>query len=235
MLQAAIQALGGQAYLNVRDAIAVGRASQFTHSGDLSGYELFYDYVKYPDKDRTEFTKKRNLIEVFNGDEGWTLDRGGVSEQPADALAQRRSDLKKDIDSVLRYRLSEPGMNFRYAGPDVVDLKEADWVELVDRDNLTIRIALDRASHLPVREVIVTRDPMTRERTEELYYFSNYQPVQGVQTPFQVTGERNGQKISQIFLDDVKYNNNLSDQLFTKQGLEQRFAELDKKNKHKKR
>ena len=233
LIQQSIQALGGSAYLNVRDIYAMGRASQFGHSGDLSGYEVFYDYVKLPDKERTEISKKRNIVEVYNGDRGWVLDKAGVEEQPADVLTAHMSDVKKDIDYVFRYRLNEPGMIFRYAGPDLVDLKESDWVELTDGEGHVMRFALERATRLPLRAVYIYREPATRERTEEVDYYSNYQPVQGVQTPFQITGERNGQKFSQIFIEDCKYNTNLADELFTRESLEQRWAQLSKGKKKK--
>jgi outer membrane lipoprotein-sorting protein len=231
LLQQAIQALGGDAYLNVRDVTCSGRASQFGHSGELTGYVEFFDYTKLPDKERTEYSSKRNIIEVYNGDKGWILDRGGVQDAPEEALTERRENEKKDIDALLRHRMKEPGMVLRYAGPDVVDLKEADWVELVDSEGRTIRIALDRSTHLPIRKVVVTRDSSTRLRTEEVEYYSNYHPIQGLETPFQVASERNGLKISQVFLKECQYNTGVSDSLFTKESLNERWAKVGKKSK----
>lgn len=233
ILQQTIQALGGQAYLNVRDVSCTGRYGQFGHSGDLEGYEKFFEFTMLPDKDRTEHSKKRNIIEVYNGDKGWIMDRGGVQDAPADALKDFQDNTKKDIDYILRSRLSEPGMIFRYAGPDIVDLKESDWVELVDSEGRTIRIAIDRATHFPIRKVIVTRDPTTRLRSEEVDYYSEYFPVNGVQTPLKYTHERNGQKIFQVFFEECKFNTGLSDSLFTKESLDERYAQVGKKDKKK--
>ncbi len=233
LIQQAIQALGGNEYLNVRDATCTGRLSQFGHSGELTGYEKFIDYSVLPDKDRTENLPKRNLIEVTNGDHGWVLDRGGVTETPDDVISQNRDNLKQDLDYVLRHRLTEQGMIFRYAGTDVVDLKEAEWVELTDSEGRTIRIALDKYTHLPIRKVVVTRDPASRLRTEVVEYYSNYHPLQGIQTPFQITRERNTVKVFQVFFDECKYNTGLSDSLFTRQSLEERFSQVGKKEKKK--
>jgi hypothetical protein len=80
ILEQTIDALGGPAYLNVHDVTCIGRLSQFGHSGELNGFEHFIDYAQPPFKDRTENLPKRNIISVFNGDKGWELDRGGVSE-----------------------------------------------------------------------------------------------------------------------------------------------------------
>jgi hypothetical protein len=235
ILQQAIQGLGGSAYLNVHDVTCTGRLSQFGHSGELNGFETFIDYTIPPLKDRTENLPKRNLIQVNNGDKGWVLDRGGVSPAAETDIAQFQDDVRKDIDNILRHRLQEPGMIFRYGGPDVVDLKESDWVELVDSENRTVRIAIARATHLPIRKVVVSRDPNTRTRADEVEYYSNYHPISGIETPYQITRERNGIKVYQVFFEKCEYNTNLSDSLFTRESLEDRWAKVGKKPKDKKK
>jgi len=229
LIQKAVQALGGSEYLAVRDATCSGRIGSFGHSGDLMGYEKFIDYSKLPDKDRSENLPKRNIIEIKNGDKGWVLDRGGVSEADEVSIAEFQEDIKTDIDNVLRDRWKEPGTILRYLGPDVVDLKEADWIEFVDNENRSIRIAFAKATHLPLRKVLVTRDPGTRMRSETIEYYSNYHPIGGVIQPFQVTRERNGQKIYQAFIEECKFNTNPADSLFTKESLEERWAQVGKK------
>lgn len=233
ILQQAIEGLGGSAYLGVHDATCSGRLSQFGHSGELSGFEKFIDFTIPPDKDRTENLPKRNIIQVFNGDKGWTLDRGGVSDAPKNEVDHYVEDIQKDLDNVLRNRLKEPNMIFRYGGPDVVDLKESDWVELVDAENRTIRIAIAKSTHLPVRKVVETRDPNTRMRWDEVEFYSNYHPIDGVETPFQVTRERNKIKIYQVFFDECHYNTSVSPSLFTKESLQDRWDKLAPKSKKK--
>ena len=109
-------------------------------------------------------------------------------------------------------------MIFRYAGPDIVDLKEADWVELVDSDNRTIRIAHSRSprtcrsaksSKRAIRRHATAR-PRKSNTTRITIRFD------GVQTPFQITRERNGIKVYQVFFDKCDYNTGLADSLFTK-------------------
>ena len=228
LLQGMIQALGGNAYLNVKDSTCQGRLGTFGHSGALSGYEVFWDFIKLPDKERQEMSKKRNIIYITNGDKGWVLDRGGVSEEPADQVTDNERELQLDLDYILRFRLNEPGMIFHYVGPDIVDLKEADWVEIDDPQGHEIRIAIARLSHLPVRKEVAMRDPVTHMRTEEIDYFSNFQQVDGVMMYFQQTRFRNGMKEFQVFFDPdgCKFNTGLQDSLFTKESLEQRWAQL---------
>jgi hypothetical protein len=233
IMQQAIDALGGATYLNVKDATCNGQLGQFGHSGDLNGFAKFIDYTMPPSKDRQENLPKRNIIEVYNGDKGWVLDRGGVSEAAASDVARYQEDVKVDLDNILRHRIHEPNMIFRYGGPDVVDLHEVDWIELVDNENRTIRIAFSRSTHLPVRKTVDTRDPNSELKSQEVEYYSLYHPIDGIQTAFQITRERNQLKVFQVFFDKCEYNTGLSDSLFTKESLDERWAKIGKKEKYK--
>jgi hypothetical protein len=234
LIQQAVSALGGSAYLGVKDVTCTGRVGQFGHNGDLNGFGKFVDYSKLPDKDRNENLPKRNIVEVYNGDKGWVLDRGGVSEAAGDSLQKFHEDMKDDIDNFLRNRWKEPDTILRYLGPDVVDLHEADWIEFVDADNRSIRVAFERSTHLPIRKIVVTRDPGTRLRSEETEYYSNYHPLDGVTTPFQIARDKNGHKVYQVFFDECHYNTTLDDAMFTKASLDERWAKVGKKTIKKK-
>lgn len=237
LIQGMVQALGGNSYLNAKDSTCRGRLGQFGHSGMLSSYETFVDYLKFPDKDRTEFSKKRNIIQVSNGNQGWVLDRGGVSEQSASQIADNQSDLQLDLDYILRFRLNQAGMIFRYDGPDIVDLKEADWVEIDDPQGHEIRIAIAKLTHLPIRKEVAMRDPVTHVRTEQVDYYSNFHSVDGVMLYFGQTQIRNGIKQFQVFYDPdgCKVNSGLQDSFFTKESLDQRWAQVGgKKGKKEK-
>lgn len=234
LLNQLIDALGGEKYLSVRESDCEGRLAQFGHNGDLTGYVPFRDYWSYPDKNRTDYTKKGVIIDLYSGNQGWTMDKGGVSEQPATSITDFQEQVKRDIDNLLRLRLKEEGMTFRYGGSGLVDLKQVDWVEIVDRDARTFRLAINRENHLLVRGVVVTRDENTRERTEEVTFYSTYQPRDGVQTPLQIAREHDGRRIYQAFFSTCKYNPGFPAELFTKAALEQRYSEVGKKNKDKK-
>ena len=233
ILAEAIQALGGDAYLNVRDVTCTGRLGQFDHSGELTGFGHFIDYQQPPLKERQENLPKRNIISVYNGDQGWELDRGGVADAPRADMEDFKEGVKRDIDNILRHRIHEAGMTLRYGGSDTVDLRQAKWVELVDSDNQTIRIAFADSTHLPIREVAETRNPKTQMKSEEIDYFANYHAAGGVQTALQLTRERNGIKLFQAFFDKCEYNTGLSDALFTKESLDERWAKVGKKEREK--
>jgi len=236
IIQQLTEALGGPRYLGVQASECEGRLAFFGHNGDLTGYSTFKDYWLYPDKNRTDYYKKGNIIDLYAGDQGWTMDRGGVSEQPATQISDFQEQVKRDVDNLLRLRLKEEGITFRYGGSGTIDLRQADWVEIVDRDARTFRLGVDRTSHLLVRSVVITRDETTRERAEETTYYSTYQPQDGVMTPLQVARDRDGRRIYQAFYTSCKYNPNFPSDFFTRAALEKRYTEVgSKKDKKKKK
>lgn len=230
LINSAIQALGGDAYLRVRDISRTGRLSQFGSNGDLMGFVEVFDYTKLPDKRRREYSKRRNIIDVFNGDEGWSLDKEGIEDTSAATLDAFQENLRRGMDNFFRFRLNkEEGIILRYAGSDLVDMKQVDWVEVSDREHRVIRIAIDRNTRLPIRAVNFQRDPDTRNRIEEVDYFSNYQNIQGVQIPFRVARDRAGRRISETVYTSVQFNTGLDDSLFSRASLEQRWSQIGKK------
>jgi hypothetical protein len=234
IIQQAIGALGGQTYLGVRDETCDGRVAFFGHNNQLVNYQDVIDYNLFPDKERTEYSKKRNIIDVYNGNQGWSLDRGGVTDMSPDAIADFQKGLKRDINNLFRYQMKEPDLDYHYDGRDIVDLKEVDWVEVTNPEHLTIKIAISRLTHLPVRADYISRNANTHERTIESEMFSNYQKVEGIETPFQDTRTRDGNNVFQFFVGSCHYNTGLKPDFFTRQSLEERWNQLGGNKKKKK-
>jgi hypothetical protein len=122
-----INGFGGPGYTQVRESQCEGRRAIFGHNGALMGYIDFVDDRRFPDKARTEFIGKgRNtilpflvgidgmdyahggvIITLYNGDQGWTFDRSGVSELPASSIGEFHEQVMRSIDNLLRLRLNE--------------------------------------------------------------------------------------------------------------------------------
>jgi hypothetical protein len=232
ILQQAIDGLGGAAYVNVHNSECTGRYAQFQHSGEIGGYLLIHEYREMPDKSRIEYDPKALIVDLYAGDKGWTLDRSGVSDVPATDIADYQEQLRMQMGNVLRNRLNDRSLFFRYGGSDVVDLKEADWVEIGDQGR-TLRIAVGRNDHLPIRSVLQQRDPKTGENTERSTFYTSYHPIDGIQTPFRESRFLNGRQVYQVFWDSCSYNVDLPANFFTRESLEQRFSQEHGKNKKK--
>jgi hypothetical protein len=249
LLQQVIAALGGQAYLNVHDTQCDGRAAQFGTAGTLMGFTLFRDIWLLPDKNRVEyFTKGEHTIlgflmgaddllithggammTIYTADGGWTLDKSGVSDEPDDVIKNFNDQIKSGMNNMLRRRLNEPGVDVQYGGTDLIDLKEAEWIEFTDSDHRNMRMGIDKFTHLPLRWIVTTRNPETRVYSSVTTSYTQYRLLDGVKTPLSIEMSRDDRKLTQTFLTDCKYNADLAPQLFTRAALEERASEVAKK------
>lgn len=228
LLHQLIDALGGPSYLEARERQCDGRRAKIGHNGEMDGYIDFKDFWRYPDKHRTDYSKKGNIIDLFTGDQGWTLDRTGVSEEPATAVSEFQALMTNSVDNLLRRRLKDPGLNIRYAGRGIVDMLEADWVEVPGPDS-TLRLAVARSTHLLLRTVVASINQEMNERTEETTIYTNYRRKDGVMVAMQVSRERDGRRYYQAFYDTCTFNPNFPEDTFTKAALEKRYAEVGNK------
>lgn len=241
-----INARGGAGYLEARDSECQGTRAQFGHNEDLTGYVAFTEYREAPDKQRLEFNAKSHnlknilntmlgvdgldlahggtIVAIYNGDRGWTLDRGGVSELPATSIADFQEAVKRNIDNVLRVRLKEPGWTYRYGGSGTADLKEVEWVELTDSEERTFRLAVDRNTRLLVQSIVATNDEQTQQRDEDITDYTNYQLKDTVWTPMKVARQHNGRRVAQFFYDNCRFNPGFSNDFFDKSSLGKKTA-----------
>ena len=61
LIDQAIQALGGSAYLNSQNISQQGRTYSFHRGEATSAGTLFWRFVKFPDRERIELTKQRDV------------------------------------------------------------------------------------------------------------------------------------------------------------------------------
>jgi hypothetical protein len=214
LLDQAIEALGGQAYLNVQDVSQEGRSYGFHLGSPNSAGNIFWRFYKFPDKDRFEFTKKRDVVLVYRGDKGFEITYKGTREDDAKDLADYLRRREYSLDWVLRKWLNEPGIALFYEGSSVAAQKDVQQVTLMNTRNQGVTLYLDSRTHLPVKKTFSWRDPTDKQRNVEDEVYDNYRPVQGVMTPYSVTRYYNGDMSNQRFLNSITYNKGLSDSLF---------------------
>src|ERR1700677_3446606 len=64
LLEEAIKALGGQAYLDIHDIQEQGRTYTFYHGRPTSNGIFFWRFLEQPDKERIELTPQRDVAYV---------------------------------------------------------------------------------------------------------------------------------------------------------------------------
>jgi hypothetical protein len=209
-----IQALGGNAYLQLQTRKEEGRTYGFHHGQSTSAGALYWRFWKWPDKDRVELTKRRDWVIIHNGEQGNEITFRGISPEDPEAHADYLRRLNYSLEWVLRKWLKEPGVALFYNGPSVAAQKQAEQVTVLNARNESVTIDIDYNTHLPIRKMFTWRDPADRQKNEEGEIYDNYKTVQGIATPLSVTRTKNGDMSNQRFLTTVEYNQDLSDELF---------------------
>jgi hypothetical protein len=217
LLDQMVEALGGEAYLAIQDISQEGRTYSFYH-GQLNSLGIvFWRFYKYPDKDRIELTKKRDIIELFNGGAGYEITYKGTHAADPKDLADVLRRRQFSLDWVIRKWLSEPGVALFYNGPSIAANKPAEQVSILNARNQGVTLDIDSSTHLPLKKSFSWRDPTDQERNTEDEVYDAYRSVQGIMTPFSITRFYNGDMSNQRFLSSVSYNQGLSDAKFEAQ------------------
>ena len=217
ILEQAIQALGGQAYLHVQDFKEEGRAGSFYH-GQSSGREsLYFRTWLWPDKERIEYTKQRDIAVVYNGDNAYEITfRGTRLLDPAKEDNIRLYLLRRShsLETILRQWLQDTGTALFYEGTNLVENHQVDTVTLMNAKNDAVTLQLDAATHLPVKKSFTIRDPQTRERDEISEVYDNWKQVQGIMAPYNLTLLKNGELTYQRFISAISFNTHPSENIF---------------------
>jgi hypothetical protein len=219
-----LDALGGQRYLDMRNREVAGRAYSF-YREKLSGLSLAKIYTRfYPDvkdtahdlavRERQNFGKKEDYGTLFKETDAFNLSFRGAQPLPEDRFERYKDTTRSDIFYILRVRMHEP-LILESRGADVLQNAPVEIVDITDGDNRTTTVYFHQITKLPVREVFYRRNAVTKEKDEEITLFSKYREVDGIQWPFAVERQRNGEKTFEIFADSVKFNDpKVQDNLF---------------------
>jgi hypothetical protein len=219
ILNAMIHALGGEAYLNIRDMQVEGRTYGFYH-GQPSGQGLqFWRFWEWPDKDRWELTKQRDVIELNIGDKGYEITYKGTATQDPKQLDDYLRRREHSLEWIIRKWLPAPGTMILYGGTAMVEQNLADQITVLNANNDSVTLSIDPRSHLPVKKTYSWRDPNDRMLDEESEVFSNYRLIQGIQTPLSTVRNLNGEMSNQRFMTTATYNNNFPATMFETKGI----------------
>lgn len=223
ILKRAIEALGGDAYLNVQSVVGRGFYTPF-QDGVSQLPTRFLDYLVYPDKERTEFTSAGiRVVQTNTGATGWLYDGATKSlhDQKPAQIEDFKLSMRTSIENPLRGWWRKEGATLSYAGRreaglarrnETVRLTYPDgfWVEYEfgAKDGLPAKIIYKRNRNLPDSDE-------TEEVTEE-DRLAKAVNIGGVTAALVVDHFINGKQTSRINYESIEFNRPLSDSLFTK-------------------
>lgn len=214
LLDQCIQALGGQAWLGVQDMEQQGRSYSYNQGRPNSLGTVFWRFWKYPDKDRIELTKQRDVVYINVGDKGYEITYKGTAAQEPEAVADYNRRHRHSLEIVLRQWLNQSGTALFYDGPAVAEQRQADQVSILTADNDAVTLFLDSHTHLPIKKTFEWRDPSDRLKNVEGEIFDNWRLEQGIMTPHSTMRSHNGDTTNQRFITNVRYNVVVPDSMF---------------------
>jgi hypothetical protein len=214
LLNQAIQALGGQAYLTIHDKEMQGRGYNFYHGRPTSTGVLFWSFFEFPDKERDELSKERDVAEVYVGNRGYEITYKGVHPMDEKDLTPYLRRRRFSLDNLLRTWINDPKVALFYEGNAIAAEKPALKVTLINDKDEAVSLYVDADTHLPLKKTFRWRDPVDKQPNLEEEIYDNYRPVQGIMTPFSLTRYFNEDMAGQRFLSGATYNQNLDQTMF---------------------
>jgi len=220
LFEDAIAAMGGKAYLDVKDMVTEGNYFIFNRDGDSSGLIKYFDWTTLPNKSHNEIGNKKKLrdVTVFDLDKnvGWILEG---QKETRDATPEEMKSFKKAVnhalDNIMRTRWKDPANKLFYLGPGEGRDLQLDQVQLIDPENDTVTVFFDRIKKLPAK--IEYKDVSARGvQLRQVDEFDQWHMIQGVNTPMRLDGFTNGRKRSQLFVTSIQYNTGIPDAMYTK-------------------
>jgi hypothetical protein len=213
----AIEALGGERYLQVTSQISRGKFTQM-RDGSVISFQSFVDVIVFPDKERTEFRGGGNrVIQVNTGDTGWLFDSELESiktQTPVQVEAFKRG-IRTSIDNLLRGKW-KGSATLAYIGRRPATLgKRNEAIALRYEDGFSVEFEFAVDDGLPQKALFKRENADAETITEEDRYaqfIENY----GIKTPFVVDRFVNGKQTSRINFESIEFNKRIPDTIFTK-------------------
>ncbi len=200
-LDRAVQALGGQPYLTYENRSESGRYYPLYHGRTNSTGIPYNYYVEYPDKDRFEVlrlkdvhiipgqidiggvkSKKFDIVLIHNGDKGYETTYKGTAAQDREELENYLRRRQHSLEWMFRKWVRDPNVALFYDGPAVVDSKITEGVTLLNSQNDSVSVYLDQNTHYPIKISYSWRDPKDKQKNVEDEVYDNYKLVQGIWT-----------------------------------------------------
>lgn len=217
LIEQAIAALGGPKYLGVTSAVATGVFTPFAQGRSMFPLP-FVDTFVYPNKNRTDFGKKKTLqIQANAGDRGWKYDgaRQVLAAQEADEVQNFQRFVRANIDNVLRKTWRDEGVTLRYTGR--LEISPRVWTEGVAidyPDGFSVEIYFDPKSHLPRLSRYQDADGGSPGPVVETRFHDVYLEFGGVMTPRTVDLYRDRIQTARLVYEEVRFNAPVSQKVF---------------------
>ena len=214
-LDAMVQALGGQAWLSMKNQMRQGHVAAFFQGKPSGGTTDYWEFHVWPDHDRIEYTKHRDVVQFFVGREGWEVTYKGKAPLPQEQVDDYLRRRDHSIETAVKKWLNDSRTILVYEGQHLAERHLAEQVTLISAENEAVTILMDVQTHLPLRRTFQWRDPVYKDKNLDAEEYDDYHTLDGFPTAFTITRFKNDDMISQRFLVHASYNQPIADDFWS--------------------
>jgi len=218
-----VQALGGQAWLTMKNQMRQGHVAAFYQGKPNVGTTKYWEFHAWPDRDRIEFTTHRDVVQFYLGRTGSEVTYKGKAPLPQEQVDDYLLRRDHSIETAVKLWLNDPKTILIYEGQHLAARHLADQVTLISPENEAITILMDTQTHLPLRRSFEWRDPVYKDKNVDAEEYDDYHTMNGFPTPFTITRFKNNDMTRQYFLDHVSYSQELPADLWSVDAAEHRL------------
>ena len=102
----------------------------------------------------------------------------------------------------------------------------AQILEIIASDLESMMLYVDSRTFLPMQLRYSRHNELLRARVPIIEYYGRYLEVGEVMVPFHITRERNGERVLEVFIRDVWFDEETPDDFFTRESLEARWKKV---------
>jgi hypothetical protein len=219
ILQRAVKAHGGE------DRLARIHADRVKSQGTLFVQKMAIPFtaettVQLPNQFKTvmeitENDRQHTIVHLINGDKTGVLIDGKQQKIDPAALAEMRDALLLDRIIRLAPLLRDRTFDLAPLAPTKINDRPVVGIKVTSRDRREFLLYFDKELSLLVKAEHVLGDGSGKQVREERY-FGNFKEADGCLRPFKVVAYRDGKKIMEAEVTDVKRLDKIDDSEFTR-------------------
>jgi hypothetical protein len=153
------------------------------------------------------------VVQVINGERAWIAVDGQPQKVEATALNEMRMAFYMQEVMRLAPLLSDRRFRLTLQADENVGERPAAVVQVSVVGQKDVRLFFDRKSNLLIKTEYAVGDGAGRENKQEVYY-GDYRDIGGYVRPVKLAAYRDGKKVMEAELTDIRYLDRVGDDLF---------------------
>lgn len=205
-----VAACGGKsAFAAIKSTVSKAEISATTPQGEFQ--MSVTSTVVFPFKLNQEMnTPFGSSTVVYDGEKGWVVSTQGTQDMPESQLKEIKADRFRTFSNLFQ----APDLKIQYLGDEDFEGKKLDVLLISDPSGNEMKLFVDQANYLPVKESYRGRGMMGPTNNEEI--FSDFREVSGVKLPFNKVTNADGKKYTETKVLEININTPVDENLFIK-------------------